>query len=324
MSLAPVNPLRRLLLTTAIGAVLLAATSAVSAAEDALRIGFQKSSTLLIILKSKGTLEKALAPLGVKVQWTEFTSGLPLLEGLNVGSIDLSADVAETVPLFAQAAGAQLTYLVQETPSPEAQAILVAKNSPLKTVAELKGRKVAVAKAAGSHYLLLESLAKAGLQWKDIEPAYLQPADGRAAFEGGSVDAWVVWEPYVAQVQKSSDARVLADGRYANVGYRRFYLAATPYAKRRPDVLAAVVGELRKAGEWAKAYPREAAEFLAPLVGLDVATATVVNGRRSLNVRPVDDKALAEQQKIADAFVANSLLPKKIAVRDNPIWAPAR
>jgi sulfonate transport system substrate-binding protein len=324
MSPTPINSLRRLLLGSALGSLLLALAPAALGADEVLRIGFQKSSTLLIILKAKGTLEKALAPLGVSLQWTEFTSGLPLLEGLNVGSIDLSADVADTVPLFAQAAGAQLTYLVQETPSPEAQAILVAKDSPLKTVVDLKGKKIAVAKAAGSHYLLLESLEKAELKWKDIEPAYLQPADGRAAFERGAVDAWVVWEPFVAAVQKASEARVLVDGRYANVGYRRYYLAATPYAKRRPDVLGIVVAELRKAGEWVKRNPKEAAEFHAPLIGLDATTVAAANARRSLDVRPVDDKALAEQQKIADAFTAQNLLPKKIVVRDNPIWAPAR
>jgi sulfonate transport system substrate-binding protein len=324
MSVASIHCLRRLLLTSVLGCVLASLAPAAFAAEEVLRIGYQKSSTLLVILKGKSTLEKVLAPLGVKVQWTEFTSGLPLLEGLNVGSIDLAADVAEPVPLFAQAAGAKLTYLVQETPSPEGQAILVPKNSPLRTVADLKGKKVAVAKAAGSHYLLLESLEKAGLQWKDIEPAYLQPADGRAAFERGAVDAWVVWEPFVAAVQKAADARVLADGRYANVSYRRFYLAATPYATRRPDVLGIVVTELRKAGEWVKQNPREAAEFHAPLIGLDAATVAIANSRRSLEVRPIDEKALAEQQKVADAFTAQGLLPKKIVVRENPVWVPSR
>jgi sulfonate transport system substrate-binding protein len=301
--------------------VLAIACVATQAGGDVLRIGYQKSSTLLILLKSKGTLEKVLAAKGVKVQWTEFTSGMPLLEGLNVGSLDLSADVAETVPLFAQAAGAQLTYLAQEAPSPAAQAILVPRDSTLRTVAELKGRKVAVAKGAGSHYLLLESLAKAGLAWKDIEPAYLQPADGRAAFERGAVDAWVVWEPFVAAVQQSANARILADGRYADVGYRRYYLAATSYAQQHPDVLVVVVDELRKAGLWVKQNPREAAEQLSPLIGLDAATLGVANGRRSLQVEAVDEQALAEQQRIADAFTAQGLLPRHIGVRDNPVWA---
>ena len=315
-------PSRRRLLSALIGAALLTALP-LHAAEQ-LRIGFQKSSTLTLIIKARGELEKALAPLGVTVQWNEFSSGLPLLEGLNVGSIDFSADVADPVPLFAQAAGAQLTYVAQEAPSPGAQAILVQKDSPLRTIADLKGKKVAVAKASGAHYLLLESLNKSGLKWKDIEPAYLQPADGRAAFERGAADAWVVWEPFVAAVQKTTQARVLADGNYANVGYRRYYLAATPYAKQHPEVLKVVLALLRKTGEWAKQNPREAADFLSPLIGVDAATVTVANARRSLEVQPVDEKALAEQQRIADAFTSEGLLPKKIVVRDNPVWTSHR
>lgn len=316
---------RRWLLRTAVGAALMSPfASRAFAGEETLRIGFQKSSTLLILLKAEGALDAALAPLGVKTQWFEFTSGLPTLEALNVGSIDFSADVADTVPLFAQAAGARLTYVAQEAPSPEAQAILVPKDSPIRAVADLKGKKVAVAKAAGAHYLLLKSLEKAGLKWRDIEPAYLQPADGRAAFERGAVDAWVVWEPFVAAVQKGKDVRVVADGKYADVGYRRYYLASASYAARRADVLNAIVSELRKTGQWAKRNPGEAAEFLSPLFGLDAATIALSNTRRSLDVRPVDDEALGEQQKIADAFTAEKLLPKKLALRDVAVWAPRR
>jgi len=317
------NPRRRLLLSSAIGVALASVFPfKVFAADQVLRIGFQKSSTLIIIIKAKGILEKAFAPLGITVQWNEFTSGLPLLEGLNVGSIDFSADVADPVPLFAQAAGAQLTYVAQETPSPSAQAILVPKDSPIRSVADLKGKKVAVAKASGSHYLLLESLKKAGLEWKDIEPAYLQPADGRAAFERGAVDAWVVWEPFVAAIQNSSSVRVLTDGNFAKVGYRRYYLAATSFANQYPNVLKLVVDELRKTGEWVKQNPKEAAEFLGPLVGIDAATVAVANSRRSLEVRLVDAQAVAEQQRIADQFTAAGLLPKKITISDNPIWVP--
>lgn len=304
--------------------VSLFAPFAASAAEDVLRIGYQKSSSILILLKARGTLEQVLAPLGVSVQWSEFSSGLPLLEGLNVGSIDLSADVAEPVPLFAQAAGARLTYLVQEIPSPAAQAIVVPAESPIRSVADLKGKKVAVAKAAGVHYLLLKSLDKAGLQFKDIDAAYLQPADGRAAFEKGAVDAWAIWEPHLAKLQGSRQVRVVADGSYADVGYRRFYLASTAYAERRPEVLKLVVEELRKTGEWIKQNPREAAEFHAPLVGLDTATALAANAHRSYQVRPVDEAALVEQQRIADAFTAERLLPKKLDVRENDIWKSGR
>lgn len=313
---------RRLLAALGFGLALAAQPSA--ATEDVLRIGYQKSSSILIILKGQGTLEKALAPLGVKVQWHEFSSGLPLLEGVNVGSIDLSADVAETVPLFAQAAGAKLTYLAQETPSPSAQAIVVPKDSPIRTVADLKGRKVGVAKAAGAHNLLLQSLEKSGLRFTDVEAAYLQPADGRAAFEKGAIDAWAIWDPFLATVQAKSGARIVADGSYADVGYRRFYLASTPYAQRRPDVLQKVFEQLRETGEWIKKNPKDAAQVHAPLIGLDPATVEVANGRRSYAVALVDDKALAEQQGIADAFTTEKLLSKKLDVRENDIWKGLR
>lgn len=288
---------------------------------DTLRIGYQKSSTLLTIIKARGTLEQQLAPLGVKVSWHEFSSGLPLLEALNVGGVDLSADVADTVPVFAQAAGAQLTYFAQESPSPSAQAIVVKAGAPYQRVADLKGKKIALTKAAGSHYLLIASLDKAGLKFKDIEPAYLTPADGRAAFERGAVDAWVTWDPYLAGVQRQSQVRIIADGRDV-ADYQRYYLAAAAYAKARPDVLAVVFEELRKTGRWVKQSPQEAAAFLAPLWGLDAATVQLANSRRSYEVRAVKLDALGEQQRIADAFLAAGLLPKKVNATAVPLWAP--
>src|SRR6476646_11351558 len=180
----------RLRALAAVALGLLAVASVQPARSDTIRIGYQKSSTLTAILKTNGELEKALAPLGVRISWHEFTSGLPLLEAINTGNIDFGADVADTVPLFAQAAGAKLAYIAEEAASPSAQAILVAAESPIRTVADLKGKKVAVTKGAGSHFLLLAALAKAGLSFKDISPAYLTPADGRTAFIGGNVDAW--------------------------------------------------------------------------------------------------------------------------------------
>ncbi|MBC7585488.1 MAG: ABC transporter substrate-binding protein, partial [Tardiphaga sp.] len=206
-------------------------------ASDTVRIGYQKSSTLTAILKTNGELEKALAPLGVKISWHEFSSGLPLLEAINTGNVDFGADVADTVPLFAQAAGAKLAYIAEEAASPAAQAILVPAESPIKSLADLKGRKIAVTKGAGSHYLLLAALGKAGLNFKDISPAYLPPADGRIAFVGGNVQAWVAWDPFLTSALKQSGARVLADGGNGLASYKRYYLSSAAYAERRSDVL---------------------------------------------------------------------------------------
>ena len=291
------------------------------AAPVELRIGYQKSSTLTALLRAQGTLEQKLAGRDVRLSWSEFTSGAPLLEALNVGGIDLSADVADTVPVFALAAGAKLAYYAQETPSPAAQAILLRADSPIRQLSDLKGRKIAVAKAAGAHYLLIAALQKVGLRFSDIQPAYLSPADGRAAFENGSVDAWAVWDPYVAAAQQQVGARVLADGR-GLASYRRYYLASAAYAKARPDIVQTVFDALRETGAWVKAHPQDAAVQLAPVWGLDAQTVRVANDRRSYEVQPVGADALVEEQKIADAFFEAALIPKAVDTRGAEVWRP--
>ena len=291
-----------------------------SAPDTTVRIGYQKSSTLITILKARGTLEKELAPLGVKVSWHEFASGLPLLEALNVGAVDVSADVADTVPVFALAAGAQLTYIAQETPSPTAQAIVVKADSPIRTVADLKGKRVGFAKGAGAHYLLLAALAKAGLSLSDIQPEYLAPADGRAAFARGAIDAWVIWDPFLTAVERASGARILQDGSGGLAAYQRYYLASTPFAKARPDVIKVIVHALEKTGKWVKRSPAQAAAVLAPVWGLDAATVEEADSHRSYDVRAVTPESLKEEQKIADAFFAQGLLPKKVDVTAAPVF----
>ncbi|CAH0277959.1 MULTISPECIES: aliphatic sulfonate ABC transporter substrate-binding protein [unclassified Pseudomonas] len=300
------------------------ATAPLSQAAEQLRIGYQKSSTLISLLKQQGSLEKTLAAQDITVSWHEFPSGQPLLEALNVGNIDLSADVADTVPVFAQAAGADLAYFAQEAPSPHAQAIVVREDSPIKTLADLKGKKVAVTKAAGVHYLLIAALAKAGLQFSDIEPAYLTPADGRAAFENRKVDAWVTWEPFISGAQQQLPTRILADGE-GLADYQRYYLSSAAFAKAHPQVLQSVFSELVKAGDWLRANPRQAAEILGPLWGnLDPAVVEQANGKRSYQVRLVQPGSLAEQQKIADAFFAAGLLPEAVDASKVTIWSPAK
>ena len=311
---------RRSLLGLGLSLGLLAALPA--QAETQLRIGYQKSSTLISLLKSQGTLEKALADQDIRVSWHEFASGQPLLEALNVGNIDLSADVADTVPVFAQAAGAQLAYFARETPSPAAQAILVRDGSPLRNLADLKGKKVAVTKAAGAHYLLIAALAKANLKFSDIQPAYLTPADGRAAFENGKVDAWVIWEPFLSAAQRQLPTRTL-EGSQGLASYQRYYLTSSRFAAAHPQVLQTVYRELAKAGDWLRANPAEAARILGPLWGnLDRAIVEQANGRRSYQVRPVEPDGLGEQQKIADAFFAEGLLPRAVDTRAVATWQP--
>jgi sulfonate transport system substrate-binding protein len=315
------KPLRRAILCSLI--VAMASGYSLSAtARETLRIGYQKSSTLITLLKHQGTLEQALGQDDVDVTWHEFPSGLPLLEALNVGNVDISADVADTVPIFAQAAKARLTYFAEESPSPSAQAIVVRSDSAIRQLSDLRGKKVAVTKAAGTHYLLIAALNKAGLSFGDIQPAYLSPADGRAAFENNKVDAWVTWEPFLTSVQRQLPTRTLTDG-VGLASYKRYYLTSTGYAQAHPGVLKRVYQQLQQAGGWIKSHPRDAAQVLGPLWGnLDADTVEAANARRSYQVEPVKADQLGEQQKIADAFFKAGLLPAPVDAKDVDIWTP--
>lgn len=284
------------------------------------RIGYQRSSTLMTLLKESGELEKELAEKNVKVSWHEFTSGQPLLEALNVGGIDVTADVADTVPVFAQAAQAKLTYYAKETASPNAQAILIPQNSSIKTIADLKGKKIAVTKAAGSHYLLIAALNQANLSFKDITPAWLSPADGRAAFQNGGVDAWVTWEPYVSSGTVVQHAKILATGE-GLASYTRYYLTGQKFAQENPAILEDIVETLEEKAAWVKAQPNQAAQILASLWGnLPEEVVLKTNANRSYNVQSVVIEDMTEQQQIADAFFKEKLIPNTIDAKASDIF----
>ena len=278
-----------------------------------LRIGYQKYGTL-VILKARGTLDKRLAEKGIAVKWTEFPFGPPLLEAINVGSIDVGT-VGESPPVFAQAAGADLVYVGNEPPAPGAEALLVPKDSPIRSVAELKGKKIAVAKGSNANYLLVRLLENAGLKYSDVEVVYLAPADARAAFESGRVAAWSIWDPFLAAAEKQLSARVLADRKGA-VANHQFYLAARAFAEKHSEVVHILLEELDKIDQWGKQNPKEVARFLAPQIGIEEPIVEVAALRYSYGVKPVTVEVLAAQQKIADKFFELKLVPKQVRVAD--------
>ena len=277
------------------------------------RIGYQKYGTLTL-LKGRGTLEKRLAEQGVGVKWTEFPAGPVLLEGLNVGSIDFGT-VGEAPPIFAQAAGANLVYVGNEPASPASEAIVVPKGSGLRTLADLKGKKIALNKGSNVHYLLLKALEKAGISYADIQPVFLPPADARAAFERGSVDAWAIWDPFLAAAEKQLGARVLADGKGLVANYQ-FYLASRTYAEKHPEILRIVLDEVAKVDDWGRNNPDEVATILSAQTGLSKEVVALAASRYAYGVKPVSVDVIASQQRVADAFSSLKLIPKPIIVKD--------
>ncbi|WP_083259142.1 sulfonate ABC transporter substrate-binding protein [Variovorax boronicumulans] len=289
-------------------------------AKGELRIGYQKSASLFVLQKAQGTLEKKLSPLGFGVKWVEFPAGPQLLEGLNVGAVDVGY-VGEAPPIFAQAAGAKFVYFGHDPAAPRAEAILVTKDSPIRSVADLKGKKVALNKGSNVHYLLVKQLEKNGLKLSDIQPVYLAPADGRAAFESKNVDAWVIWDPFQAAAEKATGARVLADGAPDVVNNYQYYLGERGFVKKHPQVIDALFADSVEQGIWLKKNLRQAAELIAPLQGLPVEVVELALRRYEFNVKPITAAVAADQQQIADTFYALKLIPKPIKVSDAVVTA---
>jgi sulfonate transport system substrate-binding protein len=300
--------------TAMVFALLLVLTAfPVRAADNVVRIGYQKYGTLILV-KGKGSLEKLLQPLGFKVEWTEFPAGPQLLEALNVGAIDIG-HTGEAPPIFAQAAGAPLVYIGHEPPAPRGEAILIPQNSPIQTVADLKGKKVALNKGSNVHYLLVKALEEAGLQYSDVETAFLPPADARAAFEQGSVDAWVIWDPFQAAAESATAARTLRNGE-GIVANHQFYFSTKDFADTSPKVVEAVLAALAEVDAWAKDNTDAVADELSSSVGIPPEILKVALQRQAYGVTPLTDQVVAEQQKIADAFRALGLIPNSIKISD--------
>ena len=279
-----------------------------------LRIGFQKSASLFVLQKAQGTLEKRLAPQGVAVKWVEFPAGPQLLEGLNVGAIDVGF-VGEAPPIFAQAAGARFVYVGNDPAAPLAEALVVPRESPLKSVADLKGKRVALNKGSNVHYLLVKLLEKNGLKYSDITPVFLPPADARAAFEKGAVDAWAIWDPFLAAVEQQVGARQLADGTGV-VNDFNYYLAQTDFAQANPAVIRELFANTQDAAKFVQADVHRAAGVIAPLQGLDPAVVESSLRRYRFGVVPLTPAVAAEQQKVADTFYELKLIPKPVRIAD--------
>ncbi len=319
--------LRRRAALSVLGATLLAAsgfsgTAAAQALPSEVRIGFQKGSAILVLARKQQVIETRLKALGVpSVKWVEFQFGPPMLEAMGAGAVDLGS-VGDTPPIFAQAGGSSLVY-VAATPSAQ-HAVLVPKNSPIKTLADLKGKRVAFGKGSSAQNVTIKALAQAGLTLKDIDASYLSPADATAAFNGGNIDAWVVWDPYYAIAEQHYGARVIADTSDKRLASSSYYLAHRDFANKHPLVLAAVLDEIGKLTRWSGEHREDLAALAAEATGIDAKTWSIAFRRADFSFGPVTPAHVAQQQQqLADTFQALGIIPRKITVADN-VWQPPK
>jgi sulfonate transport system substrate-binding protein len=281
-----------------------------------LRIGFQKSSADFVIAKQLHSLENRFP--GSQVRWTEFPAGPQLLEAMAVGSVDVGM-TGDSPPVFAQAAEKDLVYIGAEEPKPQSSAILVPRDSTIRTLADLKGKRIALQKGSSAHFLVVRAVAKAGIAWSDIQPIYLAPADARAAFERGSIDAWAIWDPYYAAAESAAKPRVLTTGEGLS-NNNSFYLASRTFASANPQTVTALLDELSKTDAWTAEHHAEATRLLADYTGLDQATTERFLERRpSSTVKPLSRALIDDQQRVADAFLQLGLIPRAVRVAD-AVW----
>jgi sulfonate transport system substrate-binding protein len=306
---------RRDFLKLSIGTVAAAAFASRAKAQAGvkeIRIGYQKNG-VLVITRQQAALEKHFAAQGIEVKWVEFSSGPPMMEAMNVGSVDYGA-VGDSPPVFAQAAGAAIVYAAGQ-PITNGQGILVPKDSPIRSIAELKGKRIGFTKGSSAHNIVVQTLEKAGLTYADITPVNLTPPDAGPAFANGSIEAWAIWDPYFAIGETKQNGRILINAREVTKT-NSFYIANRDFAKNHGPILQQIVDVTTATAKWAEQHRDDVAKSLAAVTGIPLDIQTIAANRSSFVVGPVTDDIVATQQGVADRFYKLGLIPKPIVIRD--------
>jgi sulfonate transport system substrate-binding protein len=276
------------------------------------RIARNKQLTALGALEQLGGLERALGPVGFRVEWLEFLAGPQQLEAINAGALDLAL-TAESPPLFAQAADGPVAYLATMAPNGSLVSLLVPPKSPVKTVADLKGKRVAFQKASIGHYLLVKALADVGLDISAVQQVYLPPPDANAALSQSTVDAWFIWEPFVTRAVQNGTGRVILDGSKLR-DTTNFYTTTQAFAKEHPEVLRIFLDVLCKEEDWSQSHRAELVQLLAPKILIDASTLGIMYDKTKFGVFQITPHDRQKQQEVADMWFSLGLFPKKVDV----------
>ena len=277
-------------------------------ADVTLRVGDQAGAGAQALLTAAGLIGK----LPFKVTWSDFTSGPPMLQAMGSGSVDIGS-VGDAPPIFAAAGGSQIAAVSALQANPLGSAILVPAGSPIHTIAQLRGKRIAVTQGSSANYHLLAILKKAGLTTRDVTPDYLQPPEAEAAFSAHQVDAWDIWSPFTEQAKTQSHARVLATG--AGIGLTYSFVVASRTALADPAKAEAIRDYLRlldQAYHWAASHESAWAATWAKASGLpDRVMVAAVKDSLTKPV-PITPTVISAEQSIADAFATAGLIPTKI------------
>ncbi|SMG50407.1 sulfonate transport system substrate-binding protein [Paraburkholderia susongensis] len=296
-----------LLLGAPVALVFMAAAPHAVLAETTLKVGDQQ-------LQTRGILEAAgqLKDLPYRIEWFNFPAAQPLGEALNAGAIDVGG-LGDAPLIFAYAAGAQVRAVAATRSTPRDLAIIVPDASPIRTAADLKGKRIATTRGSIGHYLAIATLEREGIKLSDVSLRFMQPADAKAALASGNVDAWSTWDPYVALAEQKDHDRAIANGINLSSGLS-FQAATESSIKGKRAEIADFLKRVAAGQRWALAHPDEVAAMQSKVTGLPPEVLKTVYQRAQLHPVAIDDGLVAEQQKTADLYHRADVIKTRLDV----------
>lgn len=274
-----------------------------------LNIGDQKGN-----MRAQLEASGALKNVSYKINWYEFPAAAPVAEALKVDAIDIGY-LGDAPFIFANSNGGTAKAIAVYKADSYPVAILVPQNSPIKSAKDLKGKSLAFNKGSISHLLTLKALEQQGLKPEDVTFKFLPPADGKLAVANGSVDAWVVWDPYTAYAELKDHFRVVVNGRGLYSGYT--FLAATDKSLKDQSKRVAIqdfIYRLKESQAWAGQHGDEFGKAYAKITGLPEDVGIKAFKRRNASWEPIDNEVIKVSQGTADFYTKYKLIDKKFDV----------
>lgn len=282
-----------------------------------IKIGYQKGGTTLL-LRQDEQLEQALKEKGYTIEWSEFNTASSVLEALHAGSIDF-ANAGDAPSVMALSRGMEFQFLLAEPSSPHREAILIPEDSPIASIKDLEGKKVAYNQASIAQYLLVKALETEGLTIEDVESVYLAPSDASIAFANGGVDAWVTWDPYMT-VARESGNKILTTGE-GIVPLRSFFVASNDIVEEEPEAVKVYSEHVKEISASIDEDPIEAANVLEEATDIESSVWKITLSEKTNALELLDQEAIDDLQRLSSDLLEIEMISTSVHI-ENHIWQP--
>ncbi|PVE52494.1 aliphatic sulfonate ABC transporter substrate-binding protein [Rhizobium rhizogenes] len=310
---------RKLLSALVVAASVTGLIPAAQAADQTIRIGWLRGPNDITLAKSRGTLEKALAEKGIKIEWAgPFPAAAPAFEALNAGSIDITAG-SSTSAIAALSAKIPLVIFAYQKMSPGAEGIVVKKDSGIASIKDLAGKKVAVNRGGTGEYLLMQGLQTNGVDPKSVERVYLSPSDSGPSFTQGHVDAWATWDPFLTIAETAYDGKVVADGAAIKSDNAVVLVASKEFATSKADQLQLVFDVIKSENAWAVANKEEAGTVWVKEMNVPSNLAAKIGENNAVPTTSVTDADVKQIGAVAEWYAKSGIIPALPNVKDSVV-----